>query len=566
MLFRSTTYYFSNYPYNDLREDPFLLENNNAYSSASTYWTINVTVAGSLQYTDSYTGEIKSKNVLVGSTSICSPTKPEMLTGTATINSPVAQYGGQAFQLTSNSSTTISYQNPVNYPSTTNVTVVAGHPVNIMSVSTPQWNGGDTRFTIIQTDTINPLCYPNNLSAFTTDESKFRQVFNSPETSFGQPSLGNVLKLEQAYYGAANSHFVSVTNNSKYALITGYVQKQALTSSYDLANSTGTFDANAMFTVYQAYLQIYVNSAPKRNFAYSFNSIASYDYYESIPNSGNKQRELDIYQYLVPGVQSTGDTYNVNNYDRESSIYLKTSGTSALPYPDTLVTSYSITDGTRFSISQVESCGNPEKIIKTNSVIYYASLKNNAYTQYGQMYSYETLDTGFQFDFDSTLGINTIFGGDTFICKFAFKTKLPFFIDNRVGAPDGSDVEYDQLGNIAYPQYWHSSRSLLYNYWAGSQELQNIISVKALNFDCIGGTVINPYSMTTTTTTAAPGTVTKNINNPVYNGKFYLFAYGIPYFYCESSINLDLRQATNNLDGDYYPHVDRKSTRLNSSH
>ena len=35
----------------------------------------------------------------------------------------------------------------------------------------------------------------------------------------------------------------------------------------------------------------------------------------------------------------------------------------------------------------------------------------------------------------------------------------------------------------------------------------------------------------------------------------YMFAYGIPYFYCESSINTDLRQATNDREGDYYPRV-----------
>jgi hypothetical protein len=34
-----------------------------------------------------------------------------------------------------------------------------------------------------------------------------------------------------------------------------------------------------------------------------------------------------------------------------------------------------------------------------------------------------------------------------------------------------------------------------------------------------------------------------------------MFAYGIPSFYCESSYNVDLRQAFNNLEGDFYPHV-----------
>ena len=35
----------------------------------------------------------------------------------------------------------------------------------------------------------------------------------------------------------------------------------------------------------------------------------------------------------------------------------------------------------------------------------------------------------------------------------------------------------------------------------------------------------------------------------------YLFAYGIPNFYCESVYNTDLRQAFNTQEGDFWPHV-----------
>jgi len=87
-----------------------------------------------------------------------------------------------------------------------------------------------------------------------------------------------------------------------------------------------------MFTTYQAYLQIYINGLSRTNFAYSFNSTASYDYWANVTNSGNKQRELSIYQYLIPGVQSTADDHDVNNFQRESSVYLKTAGSSPLPF------------------------------------------------------------------------------------------------------------------------------------------------------------------------------------------------------------------------------------------
>jgi hypothetical protein len=84
--------------------------------------------------------------------------------------------------------------------------------------------------------------------------------------------------------------------------------------------------------------------------------------------------------------------------------------------------------------------------------------------------------------------------------------------------------------------------------------MKNIISTKAHYFDCPNDDIVD-NATTTTSTTPAPGTVTAGSLNYVYSGKMYLFAYGIPYYYVESSINVDLRQAFNNLEGDFYPHV-----------
>jgi hypothetical protein len=551
-----TEYYYPNYPYNDVTEDPFLLEQNNAFSSQSTYWIITTSLSGSIQYTDAYTGELTSKTVTVGTSNLCSITRPVGLTATITVSSPVADYGGVVFIVTSESTTRISYQDPINYPSFTQVDVVLGSPVAIVSTSTPTYISGNTRYVLTRTDTLNPHCYPANLSGFDTDASKLRMVFNSPETSFGQPSLGSVLKLENAMIGAGRSHFVQVKNNARYKLLTTFAQQQALTASYNLANSVSPFDPNAMFTTYQAYLTIYINGITRRNYGYSFNSVASYDYWKDVSNSGNKQRELDIYQYITSGVQSVSDDHDINNFQRESSVYLKTNDNPPLPYAQDSanVVSTGIIDDSRFSISQRNNCGNAEKLEDISVVSYYASLKNIVPSQYGQIYTYQTIDTGFQVDLDYSPGITTFFGGDTFISRFAFKTKLPFFIDNRVGAPDDSDVFYDEIGNIAYPQYWHSARSILSNFKAGSTELTNVISVKANYLDCPNG-VNYANTTTTTSTTLAPGSVSSGNPNYVYDGKMYMFAYGIPYFYCESSINTDLRQAFNEREGNFYPHV-----------
>jgi hypothetical protein len=571
-----TEYYYPNYPYNDLNKDPFLLEANNAYNATSKLYKLTVTTAGFVTITDINTGEITNVAVAVGAREVCSLTTPVPTTGTviSAIEGPASGSGTVLF--TSNSTTVFTYQNPYNIFAQLEVTVTKDNPkyVYVWFGITPQYKSGDKNYTITEIPNRNQLCYPSELNGFGTDESKYRYVFNSPETSFGQPYLGDVLKVENAIYGAGKAHFVKVKNNAQYKFLTGDIQYTALQSSYNISNIAGLFNPTAMFTAYQAYLTIFLNSISRKNLSYSFNSIATYDYSAPVGNDlGIKQRQLHLAQYLIPGVQSVGDSFNVNNFQRESSVYLKTISTrgnaSVTPLPfvkDTPSLQNSttgqpyITDITRFTVSQkTNGCGNPENQESTTVVSYYASIKNTFINQWGQIYSYQTIDTGFQKNIlgGNALGVDTFFGGDTFICKFAFKTKLPFFIDNRVDAPDDSDIFYDEIGNIAYPQYWHSSRSVQSNYTTpNGVTLQNVISVKATNLDCNNTNVDFTYGPTTsTTTTLRPGSVVPSSSNAVYTGKMYQFAYGIPSFYCESSINIDLRQAFNNREGDFYPHV-----------
>lgn len=393
----------------------------------------------------------------------------------------------------------------------------------------------------------------------------YRQVFNSPETSFGQPFLGSVLKLESVMFGGGKAHWVSVKDNANYKLLSKEAQQDALDSSKKMADLSDPQSLGVMFTAYQAYLTIYVNGITRKNYAMSFNSRANYDYSFDIANNVNggiKQRDIDLTRYLIPGVQSLGpkEEYSINNWNRETSVFIKTleerelpSSTIVsvppLPFPSQTPSLLSvgdplIEDKSRFTIGNKGACATPEKQQDLTVVSYYASMKNIFPNQYGQMYSYTTIDTGYQALAKET-GTSTIFGGDTFISRFAFKTKLPYFIDNRVGAPDDSDIFYDEIGNIGYPRYWHSARSILEDYDleenGETTPVRNLISYKAHNFDCPN----DP-------STIEPG---GGAYRTFYDGYMYLFAYGIPNFYCETTYNTDLRQAFNNKEGDFWPHV-----------
>ena len=571
-----TEYYFPNYPYNDLREDPFLLEESNSYNSECNIYELVPTSDGSYSYTDCNTNTQKTDSFLSGVNKVvCSLTLPVVNSGTI-VGSPTLLYDTAqrfvytTYELTSQGSTVFSYTDPVTN-TLQNVTVSSVIPVviNVKALTVPVKIAGDNIFSITQTSwRYNNYCYPDNLSAFTTDESRYRQVFNSPDTSFGSPFLGNILKLENAIFGAGTAHFVEVKKHALYKLLSREAQEDALQSSAAVGDITSTFNASAMFAVYQSYLTIYINGITRRNFTYSYNSIAEYDYWAPIANDlGIKQRELDIVQYLIPGVQNVGDLHNINNYERESSIYLKTDkDVIPLPFPSNTQSlslgsgQSAIDDLSRYVVSETPSpngglqsnCARPNEEFAISTVSYYGSIKNIFANQWGQIYSYTTIDTGFQRNIDSTAEpIVTVFGGDTFINKFSFKTKLPFFIDNRVGAPDDSDIFYDEIGNIAYPEYWYSARSILYDWEvitsSDTYQFQNIVSIKASRLDCPNNQLPVPLPNYT------PPVV--NPDRTFYDGKMYLFAYGIPTFYCESSVNVDLRQAFNNREGEFYPHV-----------
>jgi len=392
-----------------------------------------------------------------------------------------------------------------------------------------------------------------------------KQIFNSPDTSFGQPFLGSVLKLESVMFGAGKAHFVEVKDNAKYKLLSKEAQQDALDSSERIASSgSGDFDAGIMFSVYQAYLTIYVNGITRKNYGMSFNSRANYDYSLPVPNNtdgGIKQREIDLTRYLIPGVQSFNNNQPpINNWNRESSVFIDTKINDdilALPLPQNTPSltgadgESSLVEYSRFNIGQSGVCDKPEKEQDIKVVSYYASMKNIIPNQWGQINSFQRIDTGYQKLITAT-GTDTIFGGDVFISRFAFKTKLPFFIDNRVNAPDDSDVFYDELGNVAYPKFWHSARSILNSYTVNDGEdsiqLYNLISTKAHNLDCPN----DPSLISPPPNDQEPFAGTYR---SFYDGYMYLFAYGIPNFYCESVYNTDLRQAFNTQEGDFWPHV-----------
>jgi hypothetical protein len=367
------------------------------------------------------------------------------------------------------------------------------------------------------------------LKGFDSADSQKRFTFHSPDTHFYQPFLGNRLKLETVENGVSSSHFTEVKNHARYKLLStgAYGAGAAIGLAVGAVSrivgvSSTILDGTAVFTAFQSIMVIIEKTIPRVNYAYQFTSVGRYTDAVPVPNEGSKIRFADIASYLTPGMLSTGDTHVVNNFQRESSVYLRT--TEPLPFPHTVG---GVVDESRWTLTQND---NKNEILSKPISAYYATIKRSNPTQYGAIYSGESVSTGAFHTFGNDNF--TCWGGDCFIGKFGLKRKLPFFTDHRANYPDEADIDFRDATNVGRPIYWFSTDASNKGEAGGIfGVVKQVFGVKLNNFDDKRNKFFYQY------------------------GKFYLFAYGIPYYYCESEVNVEMRQATNGAEGDFYPHV-----------
>lgn len=425
---------------------------------------------------------------------------------------------------------------------------------NNLQAITPNITTAYTAYNDAVTDLLTVDCTGDviNDSAF----SRSRFTFHSPDTHFYQPHLGTILKFETIEGGPSIGNFVQVQEHAGHKLMSSFSSGLALaagiaigalfavepkqhiigvtpgatyTAYYPDFPSLGVIAEKSLFWN-KEFKALIENLIPWKNYAWQYNAIGLYNNYENIPNTGNKQRSLDKAYYLIPGMQTIGDIFPINNWKRESSVYFRTNKlSSAVLYPNDLSIIGSLAeDNSRVSFSS-------NKQIYSNVLSYYASNKRKLLDQYGDIYSYGTVDTGYcgliDLTRDYTNITDQVFGGDIFINRFGLKRKLSYFLDTLVGRPDGTDVTYSALSNVGKVRYWYNSAPQQVPNSGFKGLMKSILGVPQSNLD-------------------------GNTNQLFYqNGRIYLYNYGVAYFFVESEVNVDMRQAGNATDKDFYPNL-----------
>jgi len=445
----------------------------------------------------------------------------------------------------------------------------------------------------------------DNVSNRLNNFQKGRYTFHSPDTHFNQPPIGNCFtKMETVEYGYAKCHFVQVEDNAgeklrskkaiEIALAAGIISMLGINVDVQTGTSTTVtvaprVDPQNFFPTFNNMLEILDKLTPYINYGWQYNCAGFYGQYVPVPEAsviagvtGNKQRFIEFGGYLTSGVNSSyGDDQPINNINRESSVYV--SLVDDLPYS---FIQGGNPDNTRITASDAGVCGESIPFFRDVNC-YYGSIKRAIPNQYGQIFSYQVANTGFTHFFKDGIidYTDTIFGGDIFICPFSLKIKHPFYNKSTVGKPSGYDIDYDQddvyktnTGNVGYPIFYYSTNNKLINIdnSAVSGQITNFVNTFSTTWGIIGSIatlglipliqsmillimLIQNGLLTTLgikiTNLDCPNGGLSNDDDIYEKGMAYLYSYGISTFYVESQINVDMRQAYNNKEGDFYPHV-----------
>lgn len=395
-----------------------------------------------------------------------------------------------------------------------------------------------------------------------------RMYHNNPYDNTQSPNSQGYLITYDSTTGQANQ-----TGDSKALNVDQYTQTTCTGTTYQNLNAPGLLSAltgalgfgeSLQGIIYRVslgliemnkMLEFLKELIPLKNLALQHNSVGRYNNYRVVPNwIGWKRRAINRAAYLDPTIQtidevintvtSTFGTINFNNWNRESSVYIK------IKYANNneLFQNPNLPDTSRYTLGQVGGYNDVNKRFRHKIASYYASIKNYVPDQYGSIDSIEYIETNSCSIYIpyvtgtrlSNLNSPAVFGGDTFINRFAIKRKMPFFLQTAFGLPNQTDIRYQDLGNVGYPNYYFNTPTTV------MENLSNITNL---------GQILNPTQLPTLF--GVPKNrldVDTHFTFFYQKGKMYLYSYGVPYFFVESDVNTEYRHAQNSLERDYYPH------------
>jgi len=280
------------------------------------------------------------------------------------------------------------------------------------------------------------------------------------DTDVVKNSLGSPNVLAEGLFGAIGTGLVvpaAVANLFVATSLYGIPAINGLDAALSLINVNLLTPFTDLFpglvSIKEQLYRMFKQIVPKRQFARQFNSHGFYN--ESIQNrNGNIRRKIINSVYVSSNVQQfpnsplSNISYQINNINRSRVVVLQTN--REILDPENI--NGGNKEETRYIISQ-------ENTINKRLFSYYTALKLSIPSQYGQLQSVKQLVISSCYgDMTSSpsgiFSTSVLFGGDTYINRFTEKNTMFFFTDWLLGQPDLTEFDYTKYINIPYPRYW----------------------------------------------------------------------------------------------------------------
>jgi hypothetical protein len=326
---------------------------------------------------------------------------------------------------------------------------------------------------------------------------------------------------------------------------------------------TGVLDFALQFGVgTNQMIDLMYNLMSFEDVALKYNSHGFYNSFTAVSQTGiYRTKNLDsnfIGSSLTNfGTGTGGSKFKINNLFRPTTVAVNTEDNLQVPSV--------VVDTSRFTIGQEADSLSGDAHIKRFTdldTVYnksisclYGSLKYNFENQYGQLDQVkqvpmkgkvELLDTVTPPDAATKLTASPIFSGDVYIGRYTEKTIMPIFTDFLYGQPNGFSYNYHRRVNIPYPRYWVDSTK-----FDITKVIKDFTSGGGLSFG--GGKekfgLFNYYVDRPKQTSGAIG-LKDNLDlaqagiMPLFNLKncyMYTHVNGVQDFYVESEVNLAQR-------------------------
>lgn len=289
-----------------------------------------------------------------------------------------------------------------------------------------------------------------------------------------------------------------------------------------------------------AFIKLVQATGAWRQHAVQYQSVCNYENFAP-PSANNRRRLIAESRYLDPGMQDFETNYRINHKLRNETVVLSTNVSVGN-------IGGAIVDVSRPPLMSTLPLNDIFKPLLLRASSHYVGYKVRLRNQYGQLDSIMQLKASTCMIPITSTTTGTIFGGDTYIGKYSEKNTLYYFDQWMNKQPDGAILNYFKHRMFEHTAFWMDTDPFDLN--------EFIQSIPTALGNAISGGGLSAFMTSLVTPSDKHCFDRLNTGTGVFLLKkafMYLFNSGVRDFFVESEYNVDYRDWEDSDDKKHWP-------------